>query len=52
LWKLNDEEFSISDCIALNAEFEGTWKEAAVAYFKEISRHVHGGNLEKARKKS
>jgi hypothetical protein len=35
----------------LNAELEGTWKEATIAYFKEISRHVHGGNLEKARKK-
>jgi len=51
LWKLNDEDFSISDYIALIAELEGTWNEAAIAYFKEISRHVHGGNLEKARKK-
>jgi hypothetical protein len=52
LWKLNDEDFSISDYIALITELEGTWKEAAMAYFKEITRHVHGGNLEKARKKS
>ena len=53
LWKLNDEDFSISDYIALNDELEGAWKETAMAaYFKEISRHVHGGNLEKARKKS
>jgi hypothetical protein len=50
LWKLNDENFSISDYTALNAELEGMWKEAAKAYFKEMSRHVHGGNLVKARK--
>jgi len=32
LWKLNDEDFSISDYIALNAELEGTWKVATMAY--------------------
>ena len=51
LWELNDEDCSISDYVALNAELEEMWKEAALEYFKEISRHVHGGNLEKAQKK-
>jgi len=50
LWELNDEDFSISDYVALNAELEGTWKEAALEYFNEISQHVHRGNLEKALK--
>jgi hypothetical protein len=53
LWKLKDEDFSISECIALNTELEGAWKVAAMAgYFKEISRHVHGGNLEKSTKRT
>jgi hypothetical protein len=44
---LFNDDVSSSGCIAWNYgminELEWTWKEAVVAYFKVLSRNMHGG---------